>query len=159
LKEIPHVYLDLDEGGAVKLKAIRHDDVMPVLNYVLNTSPGKFQVSWRVEAIGQDQAEEMLRTFAQRYGGYPAATDRPKKTGCMQCAGSSPEKTRTKSSAKSPATGARTCTLVKNDSTKLVAEAKPRPCYYAEHALGWESPAHSVPGQPTWLTSIFPYRF
>jgi hypothetical protein len=75
LKEIRHVYLDLDEGGAQKLEAIRRDDAMPAPNYVLNTSPGKFQVIWRVEGIGQDQAEEMLRALAQRYGGDPAATD------------------------------------------------------------------------------------
>lgn len=75
LKEIRHVYLDLDEGGAHKLEAIRRDDAMPAPNYVLNTSPGKFQVIWRVEGIGQDLAEEMLRSLAQQYGGDPAATD------------------------------------------------------------------------------------
>lgn len=75
LKEIRHLYLDLDEGGAQKLEAIRHDNAVPAPNYVLNTSPGKFQVIWRVEGIGQDQAEAMLRTLAQRFGGDPAATD------------------------------------------------------------------------------------
>jgi hypothetical protein len=75
LKEIRSLYLDLDEGGAQKLEAIREDGVLPAPNYVLNTSPGKFQVIWHVEGIGQDQAEEMLRTLAQRYGGDPAATD------------------------------------------------------------------------------------
>lgn len=75
LKEIRHLYLDLDEGGARKLEAIRQDKAVPVPNYVLNTSPGKFQVIWRVEGIDQDQAEAMLRTLAQRFGGDPAATD------------------------------------------------------------------------------------
>lgn len=75
LKEIRHVYLDLDEGGARKLETIRQDKAIPAPNYVLNTSPGKFQVIWRVEGIDQDQAETMLRTLAQRFGGDPAATD------------------------------------------------------------------------------------
>jgi hypothetical protein len=75
LKEIRHLYLDLDEGGARKLEAIRQDKAVPAPNYVLNTSPGKFQVIWRVEGIDQDQAEGMLRTLAQRFGGDPAATD------------------------------------------------------------------------------------
>jgi hypothetical protein len=75
LKEIRHVYLDLDEGGAQKLEAIQRDESIPAPNYVLNTSSGKFQVIWRVEGIGQDQAEDMLRALAQRYGGDPAATD------------------------------------------------------------------------------------
>jgi len=75
LKEIRHLYLDLDEDGAHKCEAIRHDRAVPGPNYVLNTSPGKFQVIWRVEGIDQDQAEAMLRTLAQRFGGDPAATD------------------------------------------------------------------------------------
>ena len=48
---------------------------MPAANYVLNTSAGKFQVIWRVQGLGQDQAETMLRDLAARYGGDPAATD------------------------------------------------------------------------------------
>ncbi len=75
MKEIRHLYLDLDEGGAQKLEAIRQDKSVPAPNYVLNTSPGKLQVIWRVEGIDQDQAEAMLRTLAQRFGGDPAATD------------------------------------------------------------------------------------
>lgn len=75
LKEIRHLYLDLDKDAARKLEAIRQDNSVPAPNYVLNTSPGKFQVIWRVEGIDQNQAEEMLRTLAQRFGGDPAATD------------------------------------------------------------------------------------
>jgi hypothetical protein len=75
LKEIRHLYLDLDQDGARKLEAIRQDKAVPAPNYVLNTSPSKFQVIWRVEGIDQDQAEAMLRTLAQRFGGDPAATD------------------------------------------------------------------------------------
>jgi RepB DNA-primase from phage plasmid len=75
LKEVRHLYLDLDEDGARKLEAIRHDSAVPAPNYVLNTSPGKFQVIWKVEGFGQAQAEAALRTLAQRFGGDPAATD------------------------------------------------------------------------------------
>jgi hypothetical protein len=75
LKEIRHLYLDLDEDGARKLDAIHHDSVVPTPNYVLNTSPEKYQVIWRVEGIGQDEAEALLRGLAQRFGGDPAATD------------------------------------------------------------------------------------
>ena len=75
LKEIRHLYLDLDEDGARKLEAIRHDSAVPAPNYILSTSPGKFQVIWRVEGLGQDQAETMLRDLTARYGGDPTATD------------------------------------------------------------------------------------
>jgi hypothetical protein len=75
LQTIRHVYLDLDERGPEKVAAIRADHAVPAPNYVLNTSPGKFQVIWRVEGIGQDEAEVLLRALVQRFGGDPAATD------------------------------------------------------------------------------------
>jgi len=75
LKEVRHLYLDLDQDGTRKLEAIRDDSAVPAPNYVLNTSPGKYQVIWRVEGFGQVQAEAALRALAQRFGGDPAATD------------------------------------------------------------------------------------
>ena len=75
LKHIRHLYLDLDEDGSRKLAAIHHDSAVPTPNYVLNTSPEKYQVIWRVEGMGQDEAEAFLRALAQRFGGDPAATD------------------------------------------------------------------------------------
>src|SRR5262249_3357980 len=39
------------------------------------TSPRKFQVVWKVEGIGQDQAEAMQRAMVREFGGDPAATD------------------------------------------------------------------------------------
>jgi DNA primase RepB-like protein len=75
LKEVRHLYLDLDQDGARKLEAIRDDSAVPAPNYVLNTSPGKYQVIWRVEGFGQVDGEAALRTLTQRFGGDPAATD------------------------------------------------------------------------------------
>lgn len=75
VKEIRHLYLDLDEEGQQKLAAIYQNPAMPHPNYVLQTSPDKYQVIWRVEGIPQNQAEELLRGLAQRFGGDPAATD------------------------------------------------------------------------------------
>ena len=75
LKHIRHLYLDLDEDGSRKLAAIHHDSAVPTPDYVLNTSPEKYQVIWRVEGMGQDEAEALLRALAQRFGGDPAATD------------------------------------------------------------------------------------
>lgn len=75
VKEIRHIYLDLDDDGARKLAAILSDESVPRPNYVLNTSPGKFQVIWNVSNLSQNEAESLLRTLAQRFGGDPAATD------------------------------------------------------------------------------------
>jgi RepB DNA-primase from phage plasmid len=75
VKEIRHVYLDLDENALASLQAIRDSADVPAPNFVLDTSPGKQQVVWKIEGIDQDQAESLLRSLANRFGGDPAATD------------------------------------------------------------------------------------
>src|SRR6202161_4854720 len=44
IKDIRHVYLDLDRKGDVALEAIRNSPSVPAPNFVLDTSPGKHQV-------------------------------------------------------------------------------------------------------------------
>src|SRR5580698_2612890 len=46
---IRHVYLDLDEDAPASLRAIRTDGNTPVPTFVLDTSPEKNQVVWRVD--------------------------------------------------------------------------------------------------------------
>jgi hypothetical protein len=73
--EIRHVYLDLDEDGPASLHAIRTTGDVPFPNFVLDTSPEKNQVIWRVDGMDQDQAESLLRSLAAQFRGDPAATD------------------------------------------------------------------------------------
>ena len=75
MKEIRHLYLDLDKEGQRKLAAIYEEAAVPHPNYVLHTSPEKYQVIWRVTGIAQNDAEDLLRGLARRFGGDPAATD------------------------------------------------------------------------------------
>jgi hypothetical protein len=75
IKEIRHVYLDLDENARESLRSLRNSTEVPQPNFVLDTSPGKHQVVWKVEAIDQEQAESLLRSMANQFGGDPAATD------------------------------------------------------------------------------------
>jgi hypothetical protein len=75
LKEIRHVYLDLDEDAEAALADVRDSLDAPQPNFVLDTSPGKHQVVWKIEGIDTEQAETLLRSLANRYGGDPAATD------------------------------------------------------------------------------------
>jgi hypothetical protein len=75
ISEIRHLYLDIDTGGWDALDAIRNSSEIPAPNFVLDTSPGKHQVVWKVEGIGQQEAESMLRAMANQFGGDPAATD------------------------------------------------------------------------------------
>jgi hypothetical protein len=75
IQTIRHLYLDIDHEGATALKKIQHSNVVPEPNYILHTSPDKFQVVWQVEGIPQDQAESLQRSMARKFGGDPAATD------------------------------------------------------------------------------------
>ena len=75
IREIRHVYLDLDEGATESLEAIRTSGDIPAPNFVLDTSPEKHQVVWRVDGLGQEQAESLLRSLATAFRGDSAATD------------------------------------------------------------------------------------
>jgi RepB DNA-primase N-terminal domain len=75
IESVRHVYLDLDHGGAEALEAIENSSVVPTPNYVLNSSPEKHQVVWKVEGINLEEAEGILHAMAREFGGDPAATD------------------------------------------------------------------------------------
>jgi hypothetical protein len=75
IREIRHLYLDLDKDGSQALEAIRDSTEVPPPNFLLDTSPGKYQVVWKVAGIAQDQAESLLYKIANHFGGDPAATD------------------------------------------------------------------------------------
>jgi hypothetical protein len=70
-----HVYLDLDHGGPEALESVEDSSVVPKPNYVLTSSPGKFQVVWKVEGMSLDEAEGLLHAMARDFSGDPAATD------------------------------------------------------------------------------------
>src|SRR6516225_2758271 len=46
IREIQHVYLDLDEEAGASLQAIRASGDIPEPNFVLDASPAKHQVVW-----------------------------------------------------------------------------------------------------------------
>lgn len=75
IKEVRHVYLDLDEGAKAALANLRDSMDVPPPNFVLDTSPGKHQVVWRIEGVDVEQAESLLHSLATQFGGDPAATD------------------------------------------------------------------------------------
>jgi hypothetical protein len=72
---VRHLYVDLDDDGPAALARIRESNLVPGANYTINTSPGKYQLVWRVENVSPEQAEALLRAMARTFGGDPAATD------------------------------------------------------------------------------------
>jgi len=75
IEAIKHVYIDLDHGGSEALEAVENSGVVPKPNYVLNSSPEKHQVVWKVEGMNLEEAEGLLHAMAREFGGDPAATD------------------------------------------------------------------------------------
>ncbi len=75
LREIRHVYLDLDEDAEAALATVRDSMDVPTPNFVLDTSPARHQVVWKIEGVDVEQAESLLHALANQFGGDTAATD------------------------------------------------------------------------------------
>lgn len=75
IQTVRHVYLDLDYEGEMALAAIQKSEEVPKPNYVLNTSPGKYQVVWKMGEASPEEAESLQQAMAERFGADPAATD------------------------------------------------------------------------------------
>jgi len=75
IAEVRHLYLDLDTDGEAKLAALRSSHSAPIPSAIVSTSPGKYQVPWRVESIPFEEQERLLKLLAITFGGDPACTD------------------------------------------------------------------------------------
>ena len=72
------LYLDADRDGDATLKRIDGDAEsgrVPQPTAVVNTSPGRYQVLWRIRGTETARAEDLLRRLAHHYGTDRAATD------------------------------------------------------------------------------------
>jgi hypothetical protein len=69
------LYLDFDENGTQAVQHLQTGKDIPKPNYLVNTSPDHWQVSWKVEGFSKDQAELMMRGLVREFGADPAATD------------------------------------------------------------------------------------
>ena len=72
---VRHVYLDFDYDGTAAVRRLRPHAGMPEPSYLVGTSPGKWQVTWRVQRFTKAQAEDLQRSMAREFGADPAATD------------------------------------------------------------------------------------
>lgn len=75
IREVRHVYLDLDEDAPASLARVRESSDVPPPNFVIDTSSAKHQVVWKIEGADLEQAENLLRSLASEFGGDSAATD------------------------------------------------------------------------------------
>jgi len=75
IASVRHLYLDVDTDGDARLAALLASDMVPPPTSVLSTSPGKYQVLWRVEGFDFERQEHTLKLLAIAFGGDPACTD------------------------------------------------------------------------------------
>jgi hypothetical protein len=72
---IRHLYVDVDHHGSASLAMIEKSTLVPPPNYILNTSPDKFQAIWRVNDMELGDAEALLHAMAREFDADRAATD------------------------------------------------------------------------------------
>jgi hypothetical protein len=75
IASVRHIYIDIDTDGDACLAALRVSDLVPAPTAILSTSPGKYQVLWRVARFDFEQQEPTLKLLAFAFGGDPACTD------------------------------------------------------------------------------------
>lgn len=75
IASVRHLYIDIDTDGDARLAALRVSDMVPPPTSILSTSPGKYQVLWRVEDFDFVRQEQTLKLLAIAFGGDPACTD------------------------------------------------------------------------------------
>ena len=75
IASVRHLYLDIDVDGDARLAALRASGAVPMPTVILSTSPGKYQVLWRVDGFDVARQEQTLKLLAIAFGGDPACTD------------------------------------------------------------------------------------
>jgi hypothetical protein len=75
IAEVRHLYLDIDCDGDARLAELCASDAVPQPTIVISTSPGKYQVLWRVTSFNFERQEMTLKQLAITFGGDTACTD------------------------------------------------------------------------------------
>src|SRR3984957_15446649 len=75
IASVRHLYIDIDTDGDARLATLRASDAVPTPSAILSTSPGKYQVLWRVDGFDFSRQEQTLKLLAIAFGGDPACTD------------------------------------------------------------------------------------
>ena len=75
IASIRHLYVDIDIDGDARLDTLRASEIVPPPTSIMSTSPGKYQVLWRVEGFDFARQEQALKLLAIVFGGDPACTD------------------------------------------------------------------------------------
>jgi len=72
---IRHIFLDFDENGNRAIEKLLARNDLPQPNYLVSTSPGKWQVIWKVEGFEKMAAEELEKGLVRSTGADPCVVD------------------------------------------------------------------------------------
>ena len=75
IQSIRHLFLDIDQNGDYALERILDDHRLPSPHMIINTSPHKWQVIWRVVNFHAELAEGTHRTLVTEFGADKATID------------------------------------------------------------------------------------
>jgi len=75
IASVRHIYIDVDTDGDTRIATVQFSDFVPTPSIILSTSPGKYQVLWRVDGFDLVSQEDTLKHLAIAFGGDPACTD------------------------------------------------------------------------------------
>ncbi len=75
IASVRHLYIDIDSDGDARIAALLASNAVPQPTVILSTSPGKYQVLWRVDGFDFERQESTLKLLAIAFGGDPACTD------------------------------------------------------------------------------------
>jgi hypothetical protein len=75
VQTIRHIYLDFDEDGTAAVEKLLAREDLPKPNHLINTSPDRWQIVWKVQGFGKEQAEHLQQGLVRDMGADPAATD------------------------------------------------------------------------------------
>lgn len=75
ISSVRHLYLHIDTDRNARLAMLRVSELVPPPTSILSTSPGKYQVLWRVEGFDFARQEQTLKLLVIAFGGDPACTD------------------------------------------------------------------------------------
>ena len=75
IASVRHLYIDIDTDGDARLGTLLASDATPTPTVILSTSPGKYQVLWRVDGFDFARQEQTLKLLTIAFGGDPACTD------------------------------------------------------------------------------------
>jgi len=67
IAEVRHVYLDFDEDGTTRVAELASHSV-PEPNFVVNSSPDRYQVFWAVAGFEKERAESLMRHLSRETG-------------------------------------------------------------------------------------------